>query len=312
MRKNFSSRDRTEKPLDLSIKKIYTNFADIQTDEHTAVTYPSVKTFALTQEITMTSITNPIAVFDSGMGGISVLKEMCRVMPQEDFLYFGDSKHAPYGTKSTEEVRRLTIDCVRELLEQWQAKAIAVACNTATSAAVRILRKMYPQVPLVGVEPAIKPAVLACERPRVLVMATPVTLKEEKFKRLESLYDTQAAIYPLPCPGLMEFVEQGILDGKELDEYLQNRITPHLDKDLTGIVLGCTHYPFVRRKIQAIAGPSVEIFDGSTGTAKELRRRIREAGLLREDSRGGSVTFLNRSKEPEKIRLAKYLFSQDI
>ncbi len=260
----------------------------------------------------MTTITNPIAVFDSGMGGISVLKEMVRMMPHEDFVYFGDSRHAPYGTKSTEEVRRLTIDCVRELLTKQHAKAIAVACNTATSAAVRLLRDMYPQVPLVGVEPAIKPAVLACAHPRVLVMATPVTLKEEKFKRLQSLYDTQAAICPLPCPGLMEFVEQGILDGEELDDYLREKITPHLNPDLTGIVLGCTHYPFVRRKIQAIAGPSVTIFDGSTGTARELRRRIREADLLRTEPRDGRVTFLNSCDDPEKIRLAEYLFARDI
>src|SRR5699024_10990328 len=153
-----------------------------------------------TLEDIMAQITDPIAVFDSGMGGISVLKEMVRLMPEEDFIYFGDSLHAPYGTKTTEEVRRLTIERITDFIENKHAKAIAVACNTATSAAVAILRQMYPDVPLVGVEPAIKPAVFACEHPRVLVMATPITLKEEKFHNLEALYDDKAEIYPLPCP----------------------------------------------------------------------------------------------------------------
>lgn len=256
--------------------------------------------------------TDPIAVFDSGMGGISVLKEMTRIMPEEDFIYFGDSLHAPYGTKTTEEVRRLTIGHIRNLIEHKHAKAIAVACNTATSAAVRILRDMYPNVPLVGVEPAIKPAVFACKNPRILVMATPITLKEEKFHNLEALYDAQAEIYPLPCPGLMEFVEQGILEGEELDTFLKDKITPYLDKHLTGIVLGCTHYPFVRKEIRAIAGPSVEIFDGSLGTARELLRRITVAGLHRQDSHVGTVTFLNSSKDPEKIRLSQFLYSRKI
>ena len=174
------------------------------------------------------------------------------------------------------------------------------------------LRKMYPDVPLVGVEPAIKPAVFACDHPRVLVMATPVTLKEEKFHKLESLYDEQADIYPLPCPGLMEFVEAGNLDGAEVDDYLREKISPYLDKDLTGVVLGCTHYPFLRREIRAIVGPSVEIFDGSFGTARELRRRITEAGLLREDGHKGQVTFLNSSDDPEMLRRSEYLFRREI
>ena len=260
----------------------------------------------------MAQVTNPIAVFDSGMGGISVLKEMVRLMPNEDFIYYGDSKHAPYGTKSLEEVRRLTIEHITDLIENKQAKAIAVACNTATSAAVRILREMYPAVPLVGVEPAIKPAVMACSHPRVLVMATPMTLHEEKFHKLEDLYKEQADIYPLPCPGLMEFVEKGILEGEKLESFLKERIEPYLSEHITGIVLGCTHYPFVRKKIQEIAGPSIEIFDGSFGTAKELLRRITEAHLNRTDSHTGVITFLNSSENPEQIRLSKYLFSKSI
>lgn len=260
----------------------------------------------------MTQLTDPIAVFDSGMGGISVLKEMVRLMPKEDFIYYGDSKHAPYGTKTLQEVRELTIEHISDLIKHKHAKAIAVACNTATSAAVRILREMYPDVPLVGVEPAIKPAVMACEDPKVLVMATPMTLHEDKFHNLEELYINQADIYPVPCPGLMEFVEQGILDGEELDSFLKEKIDPYMDKGITGIVLGCTHYPFVRKRIRAIVGPSIEIFDGSLGTARELLRRLTVAGLNREDDHVGQVTFLNSSDDPDKLKLSRYLFSREI
>lgn len=257
----------------------------------------------------MSQITDPIAVFDSGMGGISVLREMARLMPNEDFIYFGDSVNAPYGTKSLEEVRSLTIGHIKYFIEQKNAKAIAVACNTATSAAVRILRQMYPDVPLVGVEPAIKPAVNSSDHPVIVVMATPRTLMEEKFHNLEHQYENQATIYPLPCPGLMEYVEKGILNGPELEEFLKNLLRPYLDKNITGIVLGCTHYPFVQDTIAKIAGSSVTLFDGSYGTAKELLRRLTVANLCQDKSHKGKVEFYNSSSDPERIHLSKYLFS---
>ena len=161
----------------------------------------------------------PIGVFDSGVGGISVLRELMRLMPGEDFLYLGDSVHAHYGTKALEEVRRLTIKNVELLLERG-AKSIVIACNTATSAAVALLRKKYPDLPLVGIEPAIKPAVLENPRARVVVMATPMTLRQEKFQKLMGMYEEKAEILPLPCPGLMEFVERGDLESQELRRYM--------------------------------------------------------------------------------------------
>ena len=145
-----------------------------------------------------------IAVFDSGVGGISVLKSLVEVMPNEDFIYYGDSANAPYGTKTLEQVRALTC-----------AKGLVVACNTATSAAVRILREQYPDVPIVGIEPAVKPAMLFMENPRVLVMATPMTIREEKLKKLMDRYRHLGEIIPLPCPGLMNFVERGDLYGDD-------------------------------------------------------------------------------------------------
>ena len=139
-----------------------------------------------------------------------------------------------------------------------------------------------------------------------------MTLHEDKFHQLEALYINQADIYPVPCPGLMEFVEQGILEGDQLDNFLKEKIEPYLDKGITGIVLGCTHYPFVRKRIETIAGPSIEVFDGSLGTARELLRRLTVAGLNRKDAHTGQVIFLNSSNDPDKIRLARNLFEREI
>ena len=244
----------------------------------------------------MNQLSDPIAVFDSGMGGISVLREMTKLMPNEDFIYYGDSKHAPYGTKTLEEVRALTIEHITYLIKEKHVKAVAVACNTATSAAVRILRDMYPDLPLVGVEPAIKPAVLATEHAKVVVMATPMTLREEKFHKLESLYDKQANIYPLPCPGLMEFVEQGILSGETLESFLHNLLDPYKDKNITGIVLGCTHYPFVKNQIAQVLG-DIPMFDGAYGTSKHLYNCLKECECL-NDQKEGDILY-GSSKEDE-------------
>ena len=148
---------------------------------------------------------HPIGVLDSGLGGISVLRELVRLMPEEDYLYFGDSKNAPYGTKTAEEVLRLTRNTVSFLLEQG-AKAIVVACNTATSVAIRELRQEYPSIPMIGIEPALKPAVEAKAHSTVLVMATPMTLKKEKFSDLMHRYESDAKIIKVPCPGLVELI----------------------------------------------------------------------------------------------------------
>ena len=250
----------------------------------------------------------PIGVFDSGMGGISVLKELYKIMPGEHYIYFGDSKNAPYGTKPLEEIRRLTIRNVEFLLEQG-AKGIVVACNTATAAAVRILRTLHPDIPLVGIEPAIKPAALQPGHPTILVMATPMTIQGKKYKNLMANYEAQAEIIGLPCPGLVEFVESGNTDGDDLRAFLENLLAPYAGT-IDSIVLGCTHYPFVRRLIQEIAGEHVQIFDGGFGTAREMRRRLEEAGLLSENTKDGIVTFENSLAKEEEIDLSKTLFQK--
>jgi len=258
--------------------------------------------------IFMENSIKPIGVFDSGVGGISVLRELVGQMPSEDFIYFGDSVHAPYGTKPLEEVRQLTINNVRFLLESG-AKSIVVACNTATSAAVAQLRKMYPDVPLVGIEPAIKPAAMYKEDSCVVVMATPMTLKQEKFQNLMHQYKDMADIVPLPCPGLMEFVERGVLSGEELTRYLEGLFASVNNKKIDSIVLGCTHYPFVKDVIQVIAGDSVMIFDGGEGTAREMKRRLKEAGLLNQSGKKGSVKFINSLDTDDELKLCRFLLT---
>lgn len=251
----------------------------------------------------------PIVVFDSGVGGISVLREMVKVMPYEDFLYYGDSANAPFGTKSTEYVRDLTISRVEEFLERG-VKAVAIACNSATSAAVRPIRQMYPELPLVGIEPALKPACLQQQNGNVLVMATPMTIREEKFQKLVSRFEEQATIYQLPCPGLMEFVESGHYDSKEVKDFLEQLLYDYHNIPLNAAVLGCTHYPFVRKQIQEVLGDSVTIYDGALGTAKELKRRIAEADLERADKmHKGSVRFENSNPTVEKIELCRQLLN---
>lgn len=246
----------------------------------------------------------PIAVIDSGVGGISVLRELVKIMPEERFLYFGDSKNAPYGTKSRAEVLEITKNNL-EFLKERGIKALVVACNTATSAAVRILREENPDLPIVGIEPAIKPASELCDAPRVLVMATPLTLKEEKFQNLVARFAHKGEFIPLPCPGLMELVETGNVASTEIDEYLRKLFAPYIDQRIDGIVLGCTHYPHVRQQIDKIWRGRVAILDGGAGTAREAKRRIAEKGLLRSGK--GEIEIINTKSDEKMIEISKYL-----
>ena len=239
---------------------------------------------------------------DSGLGGLSVLKEALRIMPYDDFIYYGDSRNAPYGVKDQETIRRLTFQVVEMLLERG-IKGLAIACNTATSAAVAKLRLAYPQLPIVGIEPAVKPAVEHNHGGRILVMATPMTIRQEKFHKLLERYRNGKEVVPVPCEGLMEFVEHGELDGDTLEAYFREPLTPYLTEDTETIVLGCTHYPFLRRYLRKFLGErKIDLIDGSLGTAAELRRRLLEQGLLWEEPRERSVVIENSLDDPEMIR----------
>ena len=221
----------------------------------------------------------PIGFLDSGVGGLSVMKEAIKIMPNENYIYFGDSKNAPYGVKSTKEIRDLTFKAVEFLISKG-IKGLVVACNTATSAAVRELRTVYPDMPLVGIEPAIKPAVELGRDGKILIMATPMTIKQDKFKLLLDKYKDKAEIVPIPCAGLMEFIESGVLDGIELEYYLKEKLSDYSSENVSSVVLGCTHYPFVKDSISKILGKNVEVIDGGEGTAREIKRRLAEKNLL--------------------------------
>ncbi len=247
----------------------------------------------------------PIAVFDSGVGGISVLRELVRQLPHEDFLYLGDSANAPYGDKDTQTVRELTLQAIGSL-EAYGFKAIVVACNTATSAAIRQLRIRYDSMPVIGIEPALKPAFDRHPGGRVLVLATETTLREEKFANLMAQYRASGTVCSLPCPGLMEFVERGELDSPALEACLRGLLAPALEKQPDAIVLGCTHYPFLRPVLRRIVGDATELIDGSAGTARETARQLYAADLENPQQQG-SITFLNTADDADMIELCKKL-----
>ena len=250
----------------------------------------------------------PVLFFDSGVGGISILRRSVRLLPCEDYLYFGDSLHAPYGVRSLGEVRELCLNALEPLIARG-VKALVVACNTATSAAIGALRERYPDLIVIGTEPAIKPAVERHEGGRILVMATPMTLKEEKFLALQAQYQPRAEIIPLPCPGLMEFVEQGVTSGGAVEGYLLDKLEPYRNVPVSAIVLGCTHYPFLTGAIRRIVGRHVEIIDGADGVAQQLRSRLAAENLLSTRTEPGRVAFENSLDQPEILELCRTLLN---
>ncbi|WP_035292794.1 glutamate racemase [Clostridium sp. KNHs214] len=249
----------------------------------------------------------PIGIFDSGLGGISVLKEAIKLLPYEDFIYYGDTKNAPYGTRSVKEIRKLTSNVVKFLLAK-EVKAIVIACNTATSASVDELRKRY-SMPIIGIEPALKPAVELNRKGRIIIMATTVTLSEKKFKSLMAKYKKDRSIVPLPCPGLMEFIENGDIDSLELEEYLREKLNKFTDEQISSIVLGCTHYPFIKNKLSQIVGEDVPIIDGSTGTSMQLKRQLEKANLLNNKKVPGNIDIYSSLDREDIINLSYKLMN---
>lgn len=243
-----------------------------------------------------------IAVFDSGVGGISVLKELIACMPQERYLYFGDSANAPYGSRTTEEVRALTLAAAERLYNRG-IKALVVACNTATAAAINDLRERYPDIVVIGIEPALKMATDRFPTGRVGIMATQVTLREEKLEHLVERFPG-AQVERIPAPGLVELVEQGKAQSAETEALLRQILNPYRGK-LDAIVLGCTHYPFVRSTVQKILGEEVTVLDGGAGTARQTRRCLEERGWLRQGE--GSVQMENSSGRRELLELGMRL-----
>lgn len=271
---------------------------------------PSFEDFDLREIVYMASREDWIGVFDSGVGGISVLRHLGRLMPRERYLYFGDSANAPYGSRSTQQVRKLTLDAAERLFRENRIKALVLACNTATAAAVEQLRQQYPERIIIGIEPALKVAADHFPGGRVGVMATEVTLREEKFDHLLHRFDENCTVAKIPAPGLVELVEAGKADSPEAEALLQQILSPYLGK-LDALVLGCTHYPFAAKAISRVLGETVTLLDGGEGTARETRRRLEERGLLAEPEQRGCVQIQNSAGDERLIALCRQLLGEE-
>lgn len=231
----------------------------------------------------------PIGVFDSGVGGLSVLREIRRELPHEDLLYVADSGHAPYGDKPMEVIEARALAITEFLLDQG-AKAVVVACNTATGAAARLLRTRYP-VPIIAMEPAVKPAVAQTRSGVVGVLATRRTLESHNFSVLMERIGAGAEVLLQPCPGLVERVEAGDLDGDYTRALLADYVRPLLEQGADTLVLGCTHYPHLIPLIGQIAGPGVAVLDSGAAVGRQVRRRLESLGLLAPAERPGTERF---------------------
>ena len=246
-------------------------------------------------------VSEPIGVFDSGLGGLSVLRQLLTLMPNEHYIYYGDSLNAPYGTKSLKEVRDRAFQITEYLLER-NIKALVVACNTATSAAIAQIRERYPELTVVGIEPAIKPAIT--EHPNRDILATPFTLREEKFKNLSERFANVGHIISVPSIELVEFVEKGDFDSPELMDYLMNILAPYFTETgrVGAVVLGCTHFPFLRGALSRVLPADVPVYDGGAGTARQTKRCLESADRLRTVG-AGHICMIN-TKEKEEFKVA--------
>lgn len=226
-----------------------------------------------------------VGVFDSGVGGVSVLRELARVLPGERYLYCGDTKNAPYGDREKDEILALTRESVAKMTP-FGLKALVVACNTATSAAASALRAEM-DIPVIGMEPALKPAALERKSGKILVMATAATIRQEKYRQLMEKYGRYAI--NCPCPGLMEFAERGEIDSPELDKYLSDRFSEFAGEEIESAVLGCTHYVFLKDAIRrALKG--AKLYDGNEGTAHRLKDVLAQKDALNPGP--GKVKFM--------------------
>ena len=230
-----------------------------------------------------------IGVFDSGIGGVTVLREILKVLPQEDYIYYSDSIHNPYGNKNTETIIAICEHIVEYLLEQG-CKAIVIACNTASARAVEYLRTHYPTIPFIAIEPAYKVVHDYAYEGATLVMATQGTIESERFQKLYHTYDNHKTTL-LPCIGLADVIEEG--NPEKIKEYLQQHLTEYAGK-IENVVLGCTHYPLAKQQMQEILG-DVQFFDGANRLAFHLKQILEEQDLC-NNAGIGNVQFMDTSK----------------
>lgn len=252
------------------------------------------------------AVNAPVGVMDSGVGGLSVLKHLTRQLPHEHFTYFADSAHAPYGNKSATEIQERCFTVADKLIGQG-AKALVVACNTATAAAIANMRERY-HLPIIGMEPAVKPAAAASKNGIIGVLATTGTLKSAQFAALLEHYGQGVQVVTQACVGLVECIEQGQLDTSQTLTLLQRYCQPLMAAGADTIVLGCTHYPFVKKHIQEIVGPEVTLIDTGAAVAKRLNQVLEQKQMLNVATEAGDFVFLTSGTEETK-RVMKQLFS---
>lgn len=254
---------------------------------------------------------SPVGVFDSGVGGLSVLRHIWSELPDEEVIFFADQAHVPYGPRPMEEVRQFSAEITRYLLAQG-AKLIVVACNTASAAALHHLRQIFPETPFVGMEPAVKPAAEATRSGRVGVLATPATFQGELYTSVVERFAVGVQLMNHTCPGLVSQIEAGRLDTPRTRRILEEALQPMLAAGIDTVVLGCTHYPFVIPLIEEIAGPGVRVIDPAPAIARQARRLLTERGWLspRRDSRPPyQRTLFLTTGDPQRLqaRLPKLL-----
>jgi len=253
---------------------------------------------------------SPIGVFDSGVGGISVLKHIHTLLPNEDLMYVADSKFAPYGNKTPEFIQERAL-WITDFLIGKGAKALVVACNTATAAAVDLLRQKY-HLPIIGMEPAVKPAAAASKTGVIGVLATSGTLKSAQFAALLDHYGQQVEVVTQACHGLVECVERGELDSTATQDLLASYVQPLIAAGADTIVLGCTHYPFVRTLIENLVGNDVVLIDTGAAVAKELKRRLEDARLLNAETQIGQVGFWSNSTHADAEDIVMRLWGKRV
>jgi glutamate racemase len=244
--------------------------------------------------------TSPIGIFDSGVGGISVLRAIREQMPEESIIYFGDQGHIPYGPRPMEQIRNFSEAITKFLLEK-KAKIVVVACNTASAAALNYLRERFSGVQFVGMEPAVKPAAEYTHTGKVGVLATPTTFQGALYASVVERFAIGVELFQNTCPGLVQQIEQGNLDGKETRQILEDALLPMLQKNIDTVVLGCTHYPFVIPLIQQIVGDGIRVIDPAPAVAKQTGRLLEAKRLRNSSGSKGDIEFYT-SSDPDLLK----------
>lgn len=248
----------------------------------------------------MVDTSNPIGIFDSGVGGLSVLREIRVQIPEESVVYVGDQGHIPYGPRPLGQIRSFSEVIARFLLE-YHAKIIVVACNTASAAALRYLREKFPNIQFVGMEPAVKPAAEQTATGKVGVLATPATFQGGLYASVVERFANGVELFQSTCNGLVQQIEHGNLNGAETRRILTDALLPMLEKNIDTVVLGCTHYPFVIPLIQEIVGEKVRVIDPAPAVARQVKRLLEAGGMKNPPRRRGNVQIYT-SGDPESLK----------